>query len=123
MIESLLLVVAYLVGVFGGGAFVEWGLGFVLTDADRETIDAFRGNGLADGGKVIGWLERFLVMTFYLSGSHGAIGLVLAAKGIIRFGEIKDAKNQKIAEYVLIGTMLSLSWALLISVVVVQFVG
>jgi len=42
-----------------------------------------------------------------------AIGLILAAKGLIRYGEIRDAKDQKVAEYVLIGTMLSLLWALL----------
>lgn len=51
---------------------------------------------------MIGWLERFLVLTFVLAGSHAAIGLVLAAK------------DQKVAEYVLIGTMLSRSWAVLV---------
>jgi hypoxanthine phosphoribosyltransferase len=38
----------------------------------------------------------------------------LAAKGVARYGEIKEAKNQKVAEYVLIGTMISLGWTIVV---------
>jgi hypothetical protein len=117
MLETLLTVVGYAVAVFGGGNFVEAALQRLLREEDVEAIGAFQQRGLADGGKIIGWLERFLVLTFVLAGSYAPIGLVLAAKGIIRYGEIKDAKEQKVAEYVLIGTMLSVSWAVLVGAV------
>ena len=123
MIDTLVLMVAYAAGVFGGGAFVEWALSQILSQDDQHAIEQFRAGGLTDGGKIIGWLERFLVMTFFFSGSHAAIGLVLAAKGVIRYGEIKDARNQKVAEYVLIGTMLSLAWALFVCVTTNQLLG
>ncbi len=114
MLHALLVLAGYAAAVFGGGAVVEAALARLLRPEDRAAIDGFRGRGLAQGGRIIGWLERFLVLTFLLADSHAAIGLVLAAKGVIRFGEIKEARDQKVAEYVLIGTMLSLAWAVLV---------
>ncbi|MBE0617096.1 MAG: hypothetical protein IH608_04120 [Proteobacteria bacterium] len=112
---SVLLVgLGYAAAVFGGGVFVEAALRRILRPEDQEAVREFRQRGLAEGGKIIGWLERFLALTFILAGSHAAIRLVLAAKGVIRFGEIREARDQKVAEYVLIGTMLSLSWAVLV---------
>jgi hypothetical protein len=70
---------------------------------------------------VIGALERSLVLAFVLSGDFGAIGLILAAKGLLRFPEIKDARDQKVAEYVLIGTMLSMLWAVAVGLAVQRF--
>lgn len=118
--STVLVVLGYGVAVFGGGAVVEAALERILRPEDRQAVREFRARGLAQGGKVIGWLERFLTLTFLLTGSHAAIGLVLAAKGIIRFGEIREAREQKVAEYVLIGTMLSLSWAVLVGSILLR---
>ena len=73
-------------------------------------------SGLAQGGRYIGWLERILVMLLVLMGQPNGIGFLIAAKSILRFGEIKDASQRKVAEYIIIGTFLSFGWALLISV-------
>jgi len=113
--EIIVAGVGYGIAVLGGGAFVEGCLGRLLTADEQEEIDGFRRRGLSRAGRWIGWLERFLTYTFVLTGSYTAIGLVLAAKGIIRFGEIKEATDQKVAEYVLVGTMLSLSWAIAVA--------
>jgi hypothetical protein len=110
-VNPLLTLLGYAAAVFGGGLFVEAAMRQILRPEDEQAVNEFRRRGLLEGGKVIGWLERFLTLTFVLAGSHAAIGLVLAAKGVIRFGEIKEPHEQKVAEYVLIGTMLSLSWA------------
>jgi len=72
--------------------------------------------GLAQGGKYIGWLERILVMLLLLINQPNGIGFLLAAKSVLRFGEIKDTSQRKMAEYIIIGTFLSFGWALLISV-------
>ena len=72
--------------------------------------------GLEKGGQYIGWLERFLVMLLLLINQPTGIGFLIAAKSILRFGEIKDASQRKVAEYIIIGTFLSFGWALLISV-------
>lgn len=71
--------------------------------------------GLKQGGKYIGWLERLLVMLLLLMGQPNGIGFLIAAKSILRFGEIKDPSQRKVAEYIIIGTFLSFGWALLIS--------
>ena len=73
-------------------------------------------SGLSQGGRYIGWLERILVMLLVLSNQPNGIGFLIAAKSILRFGEIKDASQRKVAEYIIIGTFLSFGWALLISV-------
>jgi hypothetical protein len=81
--------------------------------------DELRNNdiaGLKQGGKYIGWLERVLVMLLLLMDQSNGIGFLIAAKSILRFGEIKDPSQRKVAEYIIIGTFLSFGWALLISV-------
>jgi hypothetical protein len=104
-----------------GGIFVDWSLKHILGEEDREVVDGFERRGLEHGPRIIGWLERFLVTTFVLAGNHASVGLLLASKAFIRYPEIKDARNQKIAEYVFIETMLSLTWALMVSVLVLNF--
>ncbi|MBI4916662.1 MAG: DUF3307 domain-containing protein [Acidobacteria bacterium] len=74
-----------------------------------RTADEADPSGLANAGKYIGWLERFLVLTAVLVGSPEAAGLVVAAKSVFRFGDIKEGRA--FAEYFLIGTFLSVSEA------------
>ncbi|MDF1556273.1 MAG: hypothetical protein P1P84_24610 [Deferrisomatales bacterium] len=114
MLDGMLVIAGYIAVVLGGGPVVEAALSTLLSAEESATIQAFRGRGLHVGGRVIGQLERFLTLTFILADNYTAIGLVLAAKGIIRYGEIREPKDQQIAEYVLVGTMLSLSWAVLV---------
>jgi len=71
--------------------------------------------GLSKGGRYIGWLERSLVMMLLLMGQASGIGFLFAAKSILRFGEIKDSHQRKMAEYIIIGTFLSFGWALITS--------
>ncbi|SHF62843.1 Protein of unknown function [Modicisalibacter ilicicola DSM 19980] len=69
---------------------------------------------LADAGARIGMLERFLVLTFVLSGEFTPIGFLLAAKSVLRFGDLREDRDRKLTEYVLLGTMLSFSLTLLL---------
>ncbi|MFA7330266.1 MAG: hypothetical protein WC326_04250 [Candidatus Delongbacteria bacterium] len=62
-------------------------------------------------GRVIGLLERGIVCLLALHGQLEGLGLLLAAKGFARF---KDLDERNFAEYVLIGTLLSVSCALLV---------
>jgi hypothetical protein len=72
-----------------------------------ETDEGVEARGAA--GMYIGWVERFLVLTALLCRSPEAVGLILAAKSIARFPELKKEQN---AEYFLLGTLLSLGLAL-----------
>ncbi|MGY0615617.1 DUF3307 domain-containing protein [Vibrio sp. FJH11] len=71
--------------------------------------------GLVAGGELIGYLERVLILTFTLVGSYAAVGFVLAAKSIFRFGELNKSDDRSMTEYVLIGS--------LVSVVITTLVG
>jgi len=122
MIDRTLGVAAgFVLAVVVGAPLVSVALRLIVRPLDRAAIAVFRSRGLRIGGAVIGALERSLVLAFVLAGEFGAIGLILAAKGLIRYGEIKDSKDQKVAEYVLIGTMLSLLWALVVALLVQRF--
>lgn len=72
------------------------------------------GKSLIEGGKNIGYLERILIVTFVLSGWMEGIGFLLAAKSVFRFGDLKNNKELKHTEYVLVGTLLSFTIAVLI---------
>jgi len=59
-------------------------------------------------GRVIGTLERLLVLTLILFWQWAAIGLVIAAKSIARFPELRDRRHKEFTEYYLIGTLTSI---------------
>lgn len=58
---------------------------------------------------IIGIFERFITLTFVLLGQYPAIAFIFAAKSIARFEELK---NREFAEYYLIGTFSSISFAI-----------
>ena len=76
---------------------------------------------LKDAGKWIGIIERILILTFIILNQFEAIGFLIAAKSVFRFSELKDGKDQKKTEYILIGTLLSFSIAIIIGISVVYF--
>ncbi len=57
----------------------------------------------------IGKFERILAFGFILMGYPEGIGFIIAGKSILRF---QDAKKEKMSEYILIGTLLSLTIAI-----------
>ncbi len=67
-------------------------------------------NSLVNAGKWIGIAERIIVLILVLQNQYSAIGLLVAAKGIIRFSE-KDRQEVK-TEYLVIGTLLSIGIAI-----------
>ncbi len=73
-------------------------------------------NSLVNAGKWIGIIERIIVLILVLQGQWTAIGLLITAKGIIRFSE-KDRQEAK-TEYLVIGTLVSISVAILTGLVV-----
>ena len=96
----------FLVVVFGGGIVVAWSL--------RSFDSVPLPDGLPNAGAYIGYLERFLIVVFLLTGTPSLIGFVLTVKAIYRFGDIQgdNTTKMKLSEYFLIGTLISLSWAI-----------
>lgn len=67
--------------------------------------------GLPGGGRMIGLLERGLAFILILTGEAAGIGLLIAAKSVLRFGAVRD--EAKLSEYVIVGTLASFGWAIL----------
>lgn len=75
-----------------------------------------KGNeSLKDAGKYIGVLERLLVFTFIIVGQWSAVGFLITAKSVFRFGDLTASKERKLTEYILIGTLISFGIAVLVS--------
>jgi hypothetical protein len=74
-------------------------------------------DSLNDAGLYIGIFERLFVFTFVVTNNWEAIGFLLAAKSVFRFGDLSNAKDRKLTEYILIGTFLSFGIAILTGMV------
>jgi len=72
----------------------------------------FVNNGLKNAGRIIGFLERLIVYIFVLSNNLAGIGFLVTAKSILRIGDITNQKSKAEAEYIIVGTFLSIVLAL-----------
>ena len=70
-----------------------------------------------NAGALIGDIERWLILAFVIMQRYEALGLLIAAKSIIRFGDKETAKT----EYVLAGTLMSIFIAVLAGLMVMLF--
>ncbi len=84
--------------------------------------NGMQAQGMPNAGKWIGYIERVLILTFIITGNIEAVGFLLAAKSIFRFGDLNKAREIKITEYVLLGTLASFSIALLIGFAIIRII-
>lgn len=89
-----------------------------------DTIEEIHKAGLKDGGLYIGYLERLIVFCLVLAGEVRSVGFLIAAKSVLRFG---PARDRRVSEYVIIGTLASYAWALIVgwitAAALARFVG
>ena len=99
---------------FAGFIATVRGAGFLITLVSRELINRnnLKLDGLQNGEALIGQLERGLIFLFFLAGQLAIIGFLLLAKAILR---LEESKKPKVAEYLLVGTLLSFAAAIAIS--------
>ena len=101
--------------------FISWPCGFLigqLTQKWRANLP--NSEGLENAGKWIGIIERVIILTLALYNQYEAVGLLIAAKGIIRFNE-NDRTEQK-TEYLVIGTLISILLAIITGLIVIKIV-
>ncbi len=88
----------------------------------RWNIEDHTDNGgasLDQAGTWIGILERLFVFGFVVLDQWEGVGFLLAAKSVFRFGDLSNAKDRKLTEYILIGTLLSFGLAIAIGLMYV----
>ncbi|SHI62065.1 DUF3307 domain-containing protein [Flavobacterium terrae] len=110
--KLLLIITGYLICLKPANIFIRE----VLVVAKIESISDTT-TELKNAGKVIGILERILVLTFVIIGKLEIIGFMIAAKSILRYKDTNTIKT----EYVLIGTMLSFGIAMLAGLLIERF--
>jgi len=103
---------ASLMALLAGGIVATRAGGFavgLLLAPYGETLP----KGLTNGGTLIGLLERGLIFVLVVVGQPSGIGFLIAAKSILRYGAASD--EQSAGEYVIIGTLASFGWAMVVS--------
>jgi len=110
--------VIYLAVIFGGGYLIR-SLVSALAAGVKSHSQEKSSEQLQNAGLYIGWLERFLLVTALLVQSPATVGLILTAKSIARYPEFK---SERFAEYFLIGTLLSISMAILGGVLLAKLI-
>lgn len=80
--------------------------------------NSVQSGSLSSAGKYIGILERLLVFTFIVVNHWEGVGFMIAAKSVFRFSDLAQAKQRKLTEYVLIGTLLSFGIAVLAGILI-----
>ena len=96
-------------------------VGFLISESNlknykpkKAEADGLIPRETKNAGRIIGYLERLIVFILLLFHQFGAIAFVLTAKSVARFKEIE--KEQALAEYYLIGTLMSVGSAIVITV-------
>ncbi|MUU77219.1 DUF3307 domain-containing protein [Winogradskyella endarachnes] len=106
--EVLLLLLALLIITSVSSIIMKMLMGTWSLEEDNSE------DSLESAGKYIGILERLFVFSFILLNQWSAIGLLIAAKSVFRFGDLSRAKDRKLTEYMLIGTLISFGMAIFI---------
>lgn len=94
-----------------------------LVLAATGTVDPSRSDGDRDvpsyrlkGGRLLGPMERLFILGLGLAGQLTAASVVIAAKGLLRWPELQDARKQHrihaVTEYFLVGSFTSWTVAL-----------
>jgi hypothetical protein len=104
---AALVLASGLIGAVQVGAIVV--RKFVARYTQEITDDL---TGIKGAGALIGRLERLLIIILFVGGQPDGIGFLVAAKSILRFGEISHAKDRKVSEYIIIGTFMSFAWGI-----------
>ena len=93
-----------------GYFFVAWPSGFLVGQLTKKwRANLPNAEGLENAGRWIGILERLMILTLVLFNEYESVGLLIAAKGIIRFNE--NNRTEQKTEYLVIGTLISIAIA------------
>jgi hypothetical protein len=114
--KILLVAVIYTLVVFGAGYFIRFLIGPLWKESPGESKQEH--DEVVNAGLYIGWLERFLALTAVFLQSPGTVGLIFTAKSIARYPELKS--QGRFVEYFLIGTLLSISIAIVGGIILLK---
>lgn len=115
----LCYLIGFIISVFGGVLFVEFVLFFFPDLSEENKIEINEREGIKHAGKTIGIFERVIVTLLVFLSAYNAISFVFVAKSLARFNRLRE---RGFAEYYLIGTFSSLSFAISVGVITLRLV-
>ena len=120
----LLLVGAFLVQLSTGNVLVRLVLAVTDTVAAKEHDTREDPGQQLKGGRLLGPMERLFILGLALGGQWTAAGVVVAAKGLLRWPELRSESDQvrihRLTEYFLVGSFVSWLVALAALLLLVQ---
>ncbi len=116
----MIIIAGAIAAISSGSIVIGMAVEPLLREIARENGESTQAGprlprGLEKGGSLIGQLERAIIYLLVIAGHPEGVGFLIAAKSILRFGEIRDAKQRQEAEYIIIGTFMSFGYGLLIA--------
>lgn len=78
-------------------------------------------DSLGDAGKWIGIIERIIIFILVINHQYATVGLLITAKSLLRFNE--PNRQEVKTEYLLIGTLISFSMAIVTGIAAAQLIG
>lgn len=105
--EILLLILAILFITFVSSILMKIIMSKWVMKEDKTS------DSLKNAGQYIGVLERLFIFIFIILDQWSAIGLLITAKSVFRFSDLSRAKDRKLTEYILIGTLMSFGLAII----------
>lgn len=110
-LDTLIILTGYLLVLNPSSVFIRMAL-------ERITNGFSTSGSIPAAGHSIGLLERILMLTFILMGEYAGVGFLLAAKSIFRFGDLRVSEEKQLTEYVMLGTLLSVTVTLFIGLTI-----
>lgn len=111
-------------GLLTAVVFVSFPSGIIMAKLLEKMSDKLEMDhkSLPNAGKYIGIIERIFVLIFIILGRWEAIGLLITAKSVFRFNDLKESNSRKLTEYILIGTLLSFGIAIITGIVYIEVI-
>lgn len=95
------------------GVALDVVLGHLLETDPKDSIDKSQ----QDTGRIIGKCENVLVYTFVLLGAYTALGLIFAAKSLVR----KEDIDSDDTSYYLTGTLINFTYSIVVGLLFKAF--
>ena len=112
-LRSVVVAAGFILVVWGGAVFIA----LFVKPFQRELPgdEPIVLSGLTNGGRVIGQLERALIFFIIFINQLGVVAFIMGVKAAFRWGMLKDPEHVKEAEYIIIGTLASFLYAIIVS--------
>ena len=118
-ISALTVIAGFILAAPAGAYLIEKGMAPLTAARRKETLSGRDTlEGLQNGGFLIGCLERTIIYILVVSGQAIGVGFLIAAKSLLRFGDIANSQHREIVEYIIIGTFASFGWSLLVATLI-----